>query len=183
MTVAFDHSLYINAVLCWFSMDDCNTACTLLDPGMVLSANDGPQIDEERTKMWTMPYHELISTLTWIVVVSQPDISFATTYLMHFNMNPGQMHQKAAMHVLHYLRGTVDYQLTMGCHLDDPSELTTYVDSNWGCDIDTCHPVSRYIFLFGNSAISWSVKQQTTVAASSTEAEYMSISHTACQGL
>jgi hypothetical protein len=43
--------------------------------------------------------------------------------------------------------------------------------------------VSGYVFLLGDSAISWNSKMQTTVAASSTEAEYMSLSHAARQGL
>ena len=71
----------------------------------------------------------------------------------------------------------------MGLHLNNPSELITYVDSDWGHDTDTRCSVSGYIFLLGKSAISWSAKQQPTVAASSTEAGYMSISHTARQGL
>ena len=71
----------------------------------------------------------------------------------------------------------------MGLHLNNPSELITYADSDWGRDTDTCCSVSGYIFLLGKSAVSWSTKQQPTVAASSTKAEYMSVSHTAHQGL
>ena len=71
----------------------------------------------------------------------------------------------------------------MGLHLNNPSELITYVDLDWGHDTDTCCSVSGYVFLLGKSAVSWSAKQQPMVAASSTEAEYMSVSHTARQGL
>ena len=71
----------------------------------------------------------------------------------------------------------------MGLHLNSPSELITYADSDWGHDTDTRCSVSRYVFLLGKSAIPWSAKQQPMVAASSTEAEYMSVSHTARQGL
>ena len=71
----------------------------------------------------------------------------------------------------------------MGLHLNNPSELITYADLDWGRDMDTCRSVSGYILLLGKSAISWSAKQQPTVAASSTEAGYMSVSHTARQGL
>ena len=182
-TILIDHSLYINTVLRRFGMDDCNTTHTPLDSGNVLSVHDCPQTDEERSEMCTVPYRELIGTLTWIAVVSRPDISFAATYLMCFNANLGQTHWKAAKHVLRYLKGTANYRLTMGLHLNNPSELITYADSDWGLDTDTRCSVSGYVFLLGKSAISWSAKQQPTVAASSTEAEYMSVSHTARQGL
>ena len=108
-TVSIDHSLYVNAVLHQFGMDDCNTTHTPLNSGNILSVHDCPQTDEERSEMRTVPYQELIGTLTWIAVVSRPDISFAATYLMHFNVNPRQTHWKAAKHVLHYLKGTADY--------------------------------------------------------------------------
>ena len=164
-------------------MDDCNTTCTPLDSGNVLSVHDYPQTDEERSEMRTIPYWELVGALTWIAVVLQPDISFAAMYLVRFNANPRQTHWKATKHILHYLKGTANYRLTMGLHLNNPSELITYAGSDWGHDMDTRHSVSRYVFLLGKSAVSWSAKQQPTVAASSTEAEYMSVSHTAHQGL
>ena len=68
-TVSIDHSLYVNAVLRRFGMDDCNTTRTPLDSGNVLSVHDCPQTDEERSEMHTVPYWELIGTLTWIAVV------------------------------------------------------------------------------------------------------------------
>ena len=133
--------------------------------------------------MRTIPYWELISALTWITVVLRPDISFTAVYLTCFNANPGQTHWKAAKHVLCYLKGTANHRLTMGLHLNNLSELITYVDSDWGCDMDTRHSVSGYVFLLGKLAVSWSAKQQPTVAASSTKAEYMSVLLTAHQGL
>ena len=90
-------------------MDDCNTMCTPLDSGNVLSVHDCLQTDEERSEMCTIPYWELISALTWITVVLQPDISFTATYLTCFNVNPGQTHWKAAKHVLCYLKGTANH--------------------------------------------------------------------------
>ena len=58
-----------------------------------------------------------------------------------------------------------------------------YADSDWGRDIDNHCSVSGYVFLLGDLAISWSAKKQPTVAGSSTEAEYMSLSYAARQGL
>ena len=108
-TVSIDHSLHVNTVLCQFGMDDCNTTHTPLDSGNILSVHDCPQTYEERSEMCTILYRELVGALTWIAVVSRPDISFVATYLARFNVNPRQTHWKATKHVLHYLKGTANY--------------------------------------------------------------------------
>ena len=164
-------------------MEDCNPARTPLDSNVMLSVYDCPQTDDEKAEMQNVPYRELVGALTWLAVVSRPDIAFATTYLARFNANPGPTHWKAAKHVLRYLKGAIGYQLTLGLHSGNSNELIVYTDSDWGRDIDNRRSVSGYVFMLGESAISWSAKKQPTVAASSTEAEYMSVSHTARQGL
>lgn len=85
--------------------------------------------------------------------------------------------------MIHYLKGAIGYQLTLGLHSGNLNKLIVYADSYWGCDIDNHCSVLGYVFMLGESAISQSAKKQPTVAASSTEAEYMSVSHTAHQGL
>ena len=182
-TISIDHSQYISAVLRRFGMEDCNPAQTPLDSNVVLSVYNCPQTDNEKAKMQYVPYRELVGALTWLAVVLRPDIAFAATYLARFNANPGPIHWKAIKHVLHYLKGAIGYQLTLGLHSGNSNELIVYADSDWGHDIDNHRSVSGYVFMLGESAISWSAKKQPTVAASSTEAEYMSVSHTARQGL
>src|SRR6185312_6552756 len=51
-----------------------------------------------------------------------------------------------------------------------------YADSSWGEDLSTRRSQSGYVFIHANAAISWNSKLQTTVALSSTEAEYLSLS-------
>jgi len=51
-----------------------------------------------------------------------------------------------------------------------------YVDASWGEDPSTRKSQSGYVFTLGNAAISWKSKLQTTVALSSTEAEYLALS-------
>jgi hypothetical protein len=115
--------------------------------------------------------------------VSRPDITFAAHHLVRFNTNPGEVHWKSTKRVLHYLKGTCHRQLTLGLNLGDPTELVGYSDSDWGRDTDTHRSISGYVFLLGDSVVSWSSKQQPTVAASATEGEYMSASYAARQGL
>lgn len=55
--------------------------------------------------------------------------------------------------------------------------LCGYVDSDWGgSDTNNRKSTTGYIFqLFDQCTITWSTKRQTSVAASSTEAEYMAL--------
>ena len=99
-TISINHSLYIEAILHRFGMEECNPACTPLDPGTLLSADDCPATEDEKAAMKNIPYRELVGALTWLTVVLRPDIAFAATYLARFNANPGLTHWKAAKHVL-----------------------------------------------------------------------------------
>ena len=54
-----------------------------------------------------------------------------------------------------------------------------YSDSDWAGDINTRRSTSGYNFFIGNSLVSWLSHKQITVAKSSTEAEYVSLSSTA----
>ena len=55
-------------------------------------------------------------------------------------------------------------------------ELYGYSDANWAGDVDIRRSTSRYVFKIADSTISWSSRKQATVAKSTTEAEYVSLS-------
>ena len=56
------------------------------------------------------------------------------------------------------------------------STLSGYADASWGEDLDTRKSQSGYVFMLGNASVSWNSKLQKSVALSSTEAEYVSLS-------
>ena len=71
---------------------------------------------------------------------------------------------------MRYLAGTTDYSLTFtGGNLN----LTGYCDADYAGDTDTRRSTTGYVFMLNGGAITWSSKRQPTVAASTTEAEYM----------
>lgn len=117
------------------------------------------------------PYQELVGCLLWLSGCTRPDVSFAASYLSRYVSAPTEAHWQLALRVVSYLVHTRDYGLTLGGSKPKPLEM--YVDSDWGgCD-GTRRSTTGYIGYLYGSPISWSSKRQTTVAASSMEAEYV----------
>jgi len=70
-----------------------------------------------------------------------------------------------------YLKKTKDLKLKYS--KKGNLRLIGYSDSDWGGDMDQRKSTTRYVFMLGGAAISWSSKKQQSVALSATEAEYM----------
>jgi len=122
-------------------------------------------------------YHAMIGSLTYAMTAIRPDLSAAVGMLSQFMSNPSHEHMLAAKRVLRYVKGTLDYGLRFESRRG--SELVGYSDADWAGDLVTRRSTSGYVFQFGGGTISWSSKRQSVVAKSSTEAEYMAMSHAA----
>jgi hypothetical protein len=57
--------------------------------------------------------------------------------------------------------------------------LHGYMDADWATDVNNRKSTSGFVFMLGGAAISWGSKKQTSVALSSTEAEYIATAHAA----
>ena len=102
-------------------------------------------------------------------------IRYASHFLSQYLQNPGRTHWEQAKRVIRYLKGTRDYELKFGAS----GGAEGYSDANWGNNLDNRHSICRYAFTLNGGAISWSSKKQSVVALSSTEAEYIAITHAA----
>jgi hypothetical protein len=51
--------------------------------------------------------------------------------------------------------------------------LVRYYDADWASDLEDRRSTTRFVFMMGGGAVSWSSKRQPTIALSTTEAEYM----------
>ena len=58
------------------------------------------------------PYCPILRSAMWGQLATCPDLSFAISLLAHFQANPGMDHWNALMHVIGYIKNTMDYGLT-----------------------------------------------------------------------
>ena len=59
----------------------------------------------------------------------------------------------------------------------ESSTLTGYTDADWANNLGDCKSTSSYVFKLAGGAISWSSKKQSSIALSSTKAEYIARAH------
>lgn len=136
---------------------------------------EGEPLDRE-----TYGYSQLIGSLMYLSICTRPDISQAVGALARYMAQPTTAHWQAAKGVLRYLAGTADYGITYG---GAKIGLEAYTDADYAGDIDTRRSTTGYVYIMNGGAISWSSRLQQTVAASTTEAEYMAAASAIKEGL
>jgi hypothetical protein len=184
--LSIDQSAYIKTIVTRFGMWESKPVMTPMDPGTKLSKAQCPATSDEKQAMDKVPYQACLGAIMYAMLGTRPDIAFAVTTLGQFASDPGQAHWLAMKRLLRYLRGTMDYKLRYG-FANERSQLTQaiigYSDSNYADDVDDRKSVGAYVFMLFGGAISWQAKKQSTVALSSTEAEYMAVTQAAKEAL
>jgi hypothetical protein len=79
----------------------------------------------------------------------------------------------AAKRVIRYLKGTKSLRLILG---GSDYTISGFSDADWASQMHR-HSISGFAFLFGSGAVSWSSKKQPIITLSSTEAEYVALTH------
>ncbi|PKU78410.1 Retrovirus-related Pol polyprotein from transposon TNT 1-94 [Dendrobium catenatum] len=117
-------------------------------------------------------YRRLAGSLQYLSI-TRPDIAFATNKVCQYMQKPSTKDFTALQRILRYIRGTIEYGLPL---TTGSLQLRTYTDANWASDHLDRKSTSGFCSFLGSNLISWTVKKQVTVAKSSTEAEYRSLS-------
>ncbi|XP_065368828.1 uncharacterized protein LOC135961258 [Calliphora vicina] len=171
--IKIDQSRYIWDVLQRFGMAECNPTTTPIDYNQKLSASMSPEDDESKRNMSEVPYMQAIGCLLFAAQITRPDICYAINFLSRFGINPGRPHWEAVKRVMRYLKGTIDKGIVYKKQTED--EIKGFCDADWAGDVDDRKSTTGYVFVYQSGAISWSTRKQKTVALSSTEAEFMSL--------
>ena len=146
---------------------DAKPQAVPLNDSIKLSKDEGEPLDKNE-----YGYSQLIGSLMYLAVCTRPDIAQVVGALARYMTSPTTIHWAAAIGVLRYLAGTKDYGICFGKD-NASSQLSGYCDSDYAGDLDTRRSTTGYVFILNGGAISWSSRRQQTVAASTTEAEYM----------
>jgi hypothetical protein len=172
-TITLSQRTFFERMLEQFGMADCNPKTTPLPIGIVLSENDCPTTDADKAYMKDKPYREVLGKFNWGANGTRPDLDYGSGVLSRYQSNPGPAHWKAMVHMMGYIKGTLDYSITY--HSGIPISPVTYVDASYADDFDTRRSTAGYGVWMAGGLVSWSSKRQPTVALSTTEAEYMSM--------
>ena len=172
--IYLDQTDYLQKVLQRFNLQNAKTAYTPLPEGYQPLPAKSNADASLRSK-----FQQVIGSLLYIMLGTWPDIAFAVTKLSQFASNPTEEHLNKALYICCYLLGTSDYALVY----NGPSNgwLMAYADSDWASDPNTRKSTTGYMVKLAGAIFSWNTRAQKTVALSSTEAEYMSLSDTSRQ--
>lgn len=116
----------------------------------------------------------MTGSLMFSMVETRPDIAFATSVVSRFAKNPSHQHTEAVKTILRYLKATKTTGITYGGEGGDLT-IKGYSDSDWAGNHSTRKSTSGFIFMLNGGPVSWCSRRQATVALSSTEAEYITL--------
>jgi hypothetical protein len=191
-----NQKLYCEKMVETYKMNECKSSSTPRDSSMKLSKDDSPQNEKEKEDMKNVPYQQLVGSLLYAAIHTRPDINFAVNLVSRFNQNPGVKHWIATKKILRYIKDTTNIGLLYDGNKVDKNNnknkvenenennkiinfhLTAYCDSDWAGDEEDRKSVTGNIIKLNDCIVSWNSIKQRTVALSSAEAEYISLSET-----
>jgi len=158
---------YINKILTHHGMQDSRPSLTPLDSHIRLQ----PQTKEtEATRFSLDLYQSAVGSLMYAMLGTRPDIGYVVGLISQFNHAPLPEHWVAVKKIFRYIAGTRTLKLQYG----SSNQSGGYSDAAWGSG-HARKSVGGFVFLLNVGAISWVSKKQSSIALSTTEAEYMAM--------
>ena len=184
--ITLSQDQYVSTILERFGFLECHTVSTPIEPGAVLVSNQEPDAKVDQAL-----YRSILGSIMYLMLCTRPDLAFAVGKLSKFSANPNQQHMNAVKRLLRYVGKTRNLGLHFGPFTESGKPTpTVFSDADWAGDKETRRSTGAYVCTISDnkpssphSAISWSSKQQSTIALSSTEAEYMALTQASKEGI
>ncbi|KAL0461146.1 UNVERIFIED_CONTAM: Retrovirus-related Pol polyprotein from transposon RE1 [Sesamum latifolium] len=163
---------YITVILVDTGLQMAKSPTSPLPQGVKFSTDvHSPLLDPE-------PYRRLVGRLLYLGL-TRSDIAHAVQQLSQFLHHPCDTHWYAALHIVHYLKGTSH----MGLFFPSSNSLAlqAYCDADWTSCSNTRRSLTGFCIFLGGALVSWKTKKQAIVSRSSTEVEYRAMAATVCE--
>ncbi|XP_039827184.1 uncharacterized mitochondrial protein AtMg00810-like [Panicum virgatum] len=135
--------LYTLELLERAGMTDCKPCSTPIDTNAKLFAEGAPVAD-------ATDYRALAGALQYLTF-TRPDISYVVQQICLYMHDPIESHLALIKHVLHYIKGTMDYGLRI--LRSSTHNLVAYSDADWAGCPDTQCSTSGYAVFLGDSLV------------------------------
>lgn len=120
-------------------------------------------------------YQKIVGQLQYLGATTRPDIAQAASVLARFNQHPTKVHWNAIRGTLKYLNSSRELVMTYKGtdeNTEDHIQITAYSDADYASNSDNRRSRTGFAIIVLGSLVSWQSKLQTTIANSTTEAEY-----------
>ena len=105
------------------------------------------------------------------VVHSRLDITLSVGIVARFLANPRENHLMTVKRIMRYLKGPYDFGLYY--KRTEKFELNTYIDADWGGNIDDRKITSGGALLLRRRLVTWTSKKKSCTSQSIAEVEYV----------
>ena len=158
-------SHYVEKNLNKYGKSNCKVAVTPFDANCKWKKNTGDAVSQ-------LQYSQVIGSLMYLMNATRPDIAYSVSRLSRYTSNPAKDHWEALVRVIKYLK----YTITYGLHYTRyPQVLEGYSDANWISDNIENKSTSGYVFTLGGAVVSWKSSQQTGIARSTMNSEFIAL--------
>ena len=172
--ISNNQQAYIELMVEKFKLTNAKKVYTLIEQNTQFMNQQCTSTLSQTQHMKGVPYIEAIGLVLWPMVISRPDTAFAVGVMLQFIQNPGPIHWEGVKRIINYLGSMKNLWLTFGGNAK--TLLEGYCNTDWASQAHH-HSISGFSFHCGSGAISWSLKKQKIVALSSTESEYVALTH------
>jgi hypothetical protein len=108
----------------------------------------------------------------------RPECCYAVSKLSTFLANPTEQHMEAIMQVIQYLVGIANHGLLLRSDGQGHNlRLRIYTDAAYQDDLDNRRSIGGFVAMLLTMPVAWKSGRQPIVTLSSTEAEYVALTH------
>ena len=164
-TLNISQAHYTKSAVEMYDMGECKPMYTIgVGPELSINQGEGNLL----TKADTDGYLSSVGSVMTLAHVSRHDILYGVNQLAKTTSNPSKAHMGSAKHLLRYLAGSIDFDLT---YKIGRFKLTALSDTNWGINPDNGKSTSSYVMMMCIGPVSFKVGNKGLTAQSMIEVE------------